>query len=152
MVPSDRIERFLAEPAFALLGASRSRGKFGNLALRELRRKGYRVHPVHPAAANIDGVPCVPSVRVLPEPVRAAIVVLPPATTLAALEELAAAGITRIWLQQGAESTEVLARAAELGLEVIAGECVLMFAKPSGVHRLHASARSLLDWIRGQVV
>lgn len=148
MATRSAIDAFLAEPAFALLGASRSGRGFGSLALRELLRKGYRVLPVHPHADRIDDVPCARSLADLPERVGAAIVVLHPPETLKALDDLATRGIRRVWLQQGAESPAVLARAAELGLEVIAGECVLMYARPSGIHRLHAGARNLLDRVR----
>jgi len=42
-------------------------------------------------------------------------------------EEAAGLGIAHLWLQPGAESREVLARARELGLEPIAGgPCVLV--------------------------
>ena len=49
------VDAFLAQPAFALIGPSRSGKKFGNVILRELRSKGMRVYPLHPVAATIDG-------------------------------------------------------------------------------------------------
>lgn len=52
------VESFLAQPALALVGMSRSGKKFGNVAYRELTAKGYRVYPIHPAADSIDGVRC----------------------------------------------------------------------------------------------
>jgi hypothetical protein len=39
--------------------------------------------------------------------------------------------------QQGAESPVVTLACAELGLDAVAGECILMFAKPTGVHKVH---------------
>src|SRR5204862_6073783 len=38
------IEAFLAEPAIAVVGVSRSGKGFGNVAVREPRRKGYRIY------------------------------------------------------------------------------------------------------------
>jgi predicted CoA-binding protein len=132
------IDAFIAEPALALFGLSRSGGKFGNLAWRELTKHGYRVYPVHPEAPAIAGTTCYPSLAGLPEPVNAALVVVPPAKALDVIEAIARAGIEHVWLQQGAESPEALARARELGLDVVAGECILMYARPHGIHRAHA--------------
>ena len=131
------IEAFLAEPAMAVVGVSRSGKGFGNAAARELRRKGYRIFPINPQADLIDGERCYRSFPALPEPVRAALVVVPPADALNVVREAAKAGITRVWLQQGAQSPLVNLACDELGLDAIAGECILMFAKPTGVHKAH---------------
>jgi len=137
------IEAFLAEPAMAVVGVSRSGKGFGNAAARELRRKGYRVHPINPTADLIDGQRCYRSLAELPEPVRALLVVVPPAQALTIVREAAQAGITRVWLQQGAESPIVTLACNELGLDVIAGECILMFAKPTSYHKVHRWLRAV---------
>src|SRR4051812_46733615 len=79
------IDAFLAQPAIALIGASRSRGKFGNIILRELRSKGMRVYPLHPVAATIDGVQCYAHFFEIPEPVGGVIVCVPPADAVTAV-------------------------------------------------------------------
>jgi hypothetical protein len=131
------IDAFLAHPALALVGMSRSGKKFGNLAFRELVAKGYRVYPIHPAAETIEGTRCYQRLADLPEPVDAALVVVPPAEALSTVRQAAAAGIHHLWLQQGAESPEVLEACRELGVDAVAGECVLMFAQPAGYHKVH---------------
>ena len=131
------IDAFLAEPAIAVVGVSRSGKGFGNAAARELRRKGYRIYPVNPDADVIDGERCYRSLAALPEPVHAVLVVVPPERALDVVHQAAAAGITRVWLQQGAESPRVIHACSELGLEVVSAECILMFAKPTGVHKAH---------------
>jgi uncharacterized protein len=136
------IDAFITEPAIAVVGASRSGRKFGNAACRTLRSKGYRVYPIHPTAITIDGEPCFRDLTSLPEPVTALLIVVPPAAAVNVMREAAAAGIRRVWLQQGAESPEALKTGAALGLDVIAGECILMFAAPTGFHKAHA-------WISG---
>ena len=135
------ITAFVAHEAIALVGASRVRTKFGNVAMRELRAKGYRIYPIHRDAQQIDGVKCYPGFADLPECVDAVLVVVPPFVALNVVRDVAAAGIRHVWLQQGAESPEVLALCDQLGLETVAGECILMFTKPTGVHRIHR-------WIR----
>ncbi len=134
---AERIHAFIAQPAMAIVGMSRSGKKFGNAAFRELRAKGYRLYPIHRSAPAIDGVPCYRSLREIPEPVDAVLVVVPPDAARQVVREAAAAGMHHVWLQQGAESPEVLALCRDLDLEVVAGECILLFAKPTGVHRAH---------------
>jgi uncharacterized protein len=131
------IDAFLAEPAIAVVGVSRSGKGFGNVAARELRRKGYRIYPLNPQADLVDGERCYRSLADLPEPVRAVLVVVPPHEALGVVREAARAGIRRVWLQQGAESPLVTLACDELGLDTVSGGCVLMFAKPTGVHRAH---------------
>jgi uncharacterized protein len=141
MTISERIERFISQPAIAVVGVSRSGKKFGNAACRDLRAKGYRVYAIHPSAAAVNGMACYKSFRDLPEPVDSALIVVPPHAALDVVRDAAASGIRYIWLQQGAESPQVLSLCDELGIEAVAGECILMFAQPSGLHRAHR-------WIR----
>ena len=139
------VDAFLAERTLALAGASRSGKKFGNTVLRELQVKGYEVIPVHPKAETIDGVPCVPSLAELPGPVGGLVLVVPPDQTERLVVEAVAAGIPRVWMQQGAESPEALRRCQDAGLETVAGECILMFAEPTGFfHRFHRGLWRLL--------
>lgn len=138
------IDAFVAEPALALMGASRGGKKFGNAALRELRSHGYRVYPVHPVADTIDGVRCFRSLAELPEPVGGVVISLPPDQAVVAVRAAAAAGIHRVWLQQGAASPYVLDVCHELGLEPVVDECILMFAAPRGIHRAHRWIHDLL--------
>ena len=132
------VDDFLAQKKLALVGASRTGRKFGNSALKELRAKGYEVVPVHPEAAAIDGVPCARSVAELPPGVGGVLISVPPARSEALVREAAAAGIERIWLQQGAESPAAIAFCESAGISVVHGECILMFAEPAAwFHRLH---------------
>ncbi len=132
------VDAFLAQTTLALAGASRTGKKFGNTVLKELRGKGYEVVPVHPEAETVDGLPCVQSLAHLPRSVGGLILVVPPHASERLVAEAAAAGIQRLWLQQGSESEEALQRCREAGISAVAGECILMFAEPAGfVHRVH---------------
>jgi uncharacterized protein len=137
MTSQAAIDEFLVQPAVALVGMSRSGKKFGNLAYRELTTKGYRVYPIHPSADAIDGVRCYRGFTELPEHVDAVLVVVPSAQAAATVRQAAEAGIHHVWLQQGAESPEVLKVCRDLGVDAISGECVLMFARPTGYHKAH---------------
>ena len=145
MTSTRAIQRFLAAPAIAVVGVSRNNHKFGNAACRTLREKGYRIYQIHRHAATIVGHECFPRLAAVPEKIESVLIVVPRSETLAVIREAAAAGARHVWLQQGAESEPAIALATSLGLDVVAGECVLMYACPSGIHRLHRNLRNLLD-------
>jgi uncharacterized protein len=134
------IQDFINGKRIAVVGASRNGKKFGNLALTELATRGYQVFPVHSSAAEINGIKCYPNLTALQGQVDGALVTVPPPQALTVLREAAAIGLKNVWLQQGAESPEVLALAQELGLNLVAKKCVLMYAPP---------VRSFHGWHRG---
>ncbi len=136
---------FLLQRKLALVGLSRTGRKFGNTVLREMKAMGYEIYPVHPQAAEIDGQVCWPTLSALPEPVGGVIVIVPPAETEKIVREVATAGISRVWIQQGAESATAIRHCEENGIRVVYGRCILMFAEPSGFHhRAHRWIMRLL--------
>jgi predicted CoA-binding protein len=138
MSASEPISEFLSQRKLALVGISRSGKGFGNVAFRELRSRGYQVHPVHPQATAIEGHPCRPSLLELPGKVGGVVLVVPPTVTEQVVCEAVKAGIPRVWMQQGSESAEAIRYCEENGLQVISGQCILMFLEPLAfVHRLH---------------
>jgi predicted CoA-binding protein len=103
----------------AVVGASRSRGKFGNKAFRAFRQKGYTVIPVNPNQREVEGTKTVASVLDIDGQVDMVTVYVPAAVGLRIVEEVAAKGVKELWLNPGADDDEVVARARELGLEPI---------------------------------
>lgn len=109
-----------ARPTVAILGASADRTKFGNKSLRAHRKKGFDVYPVNPRGGQIEGLAVYRSLAEVPQQRLDRIsVYLPPAVTLAALDEIAAKGCGQLWLNPGSESDEVLEKARQLGLAPI---------------------------------
>lgn len=102
-----------------ILGASEDRNKFGNKALRAFQSRGYRVFPVHPKAAKVEGIPTYNSISDVPERPNMVTVYLPPKILLSVLPEIARKGCDELWLNPGADSSEVLAEARKLGLKVV---------------------------------
>jgi predicted CoA-binding protein len=138
------IDAFLAHRVIALAGASRKGGKFGNVILRDLRDKGYQLHPVHPEATTLEGLPCVPTLAALPAGVEGLLLVVPPAVTERLVQEAHAVGIKSIWMQQGAASEAAVRFCVDHGMAVVHGECILMFSEPSGwIHGLHRWGRAV---------
>ena len=110
-----------------MVGASRDRSKYGNKVLRCYQQNGRTAHPVNPNADEIEGLACSPDLASLPDPVQAASIITPPEITEQIVEQAAEAGVQHLWMQPGAESKVAVQRAAELGLQVIAGgPCILV--------------------------
>jgi predicted CoA-binding protein len=133
------IEEFVQSKRVALVGVSRGGKKFGNAILTELKERGYEVKVVHPEAPEINGEPCYPSLGALEGQVDSVIICVNPGQAVQALRDAAAAGMRKIWLQQGSDSPEVQAVAREVGVTPISGKCILMYAQP--VRSFHAFHR-----------
>ena len=103
----------------AIIGASPDRSKFSNKAVRAFVRQGYTVVPVHPKEASIEGLTAYKSVADIPGTVDMASVYLPPAVGIKVLDEIARKGVGEVWLNPGADSDDVIARARELKLHTI---------------------------------
>jgi hypothetical protein len=145
MTSKAAVADFVSQRKLAVVGISRKKMKFGNLAFRELKRKGYKLFPVHPHAEQLEGERCSASLAALPEPVEGVLVIVPPAQAAQVVREAAAAGIRRVWLQQGAGSPAAIRFCEENGISVVHGECILMFAQPAAwYHRAHRWVWGLL--------
>ena len=103
----------------AVVGASASRAKFGNKAVRAFRDAGYRVIPITPRHAEIEGEPAFASVLDYPGTIDMATVYVPPAVGEQVVESLAQKGIGEVWFNPGADAPAVLTRARALGIRPI---------------------------------
>jgi len=140
------IDRFLAGRRLAVVGVSRNPQDFSRLMLAELKKKGYEVVPVRPELDEVDGLRCYPRVQDIPGALDGAIVLTPPAVTERVVHDCEQADVPRVWLHRGAGvgavSEKAVAFCREHGIEVVAGECPLMFLGGS-VHDVHRKMRSL---------
>ena len=86
---------FLAPRSVAVVGASRDPSKVGGSVLANLRAAGFpgRVVPINPRAGSIQGLRSLPSVLALEEPVDLAVIAVPAADVLPALEACVARGV-----------------------------------------------------------
>jgi hypothetical protein len=138
MTSKAAVEEFVSQKTLAIVGLSRNGQKFGNYAFKALRAKGYRVFPIHPQADQIDGAKCYRDFQSLPEKVDGVLIVVPPVQTEQVVRKAAAAGVHRVWMQQGAESEAAISYCGEHNMSVVHGECILMFAPPvESAHRAH---------------
>ena len=59
------IQDFINLKNIAVVGVSRNDKKFGNLAYKELKERGYQVYAVNPAMKEFQGEPCYPDLSAL---------------------------------------------------------------------------------------
>ena len=138
MTKKELIADFLSQRKLAIVGMSRAKNKFGNAVFKDLKTKGYELFPVHPEADTVEGARCWRDLGSLPEPVGGVIVVVPPPETEKVVEQARAAGITRVWMQQGAESPAAVRYCEENGMSVVQQQCVMMHAVPiRSIHLVH---------------
>jgi len=113
----------------AVIGASPSRHKFGNKALRAFREAGYRAIPITPRHEMVEGERAYASVLDYPDPIDLATVYVPPDIGITLLDAIARKGIVDVWFNPGSETGELLARARTLGIAPIASCSIIGIGK-----------------------
>jgi predicted CoA-binding protein len=103
----------------AVIGASNNRQKFGNRAVRAYLRAGYTVVPINPHEREVEGLPAYRSVLDVPGTIDLASFYVPPALGETVIEDVARKQIPEVWLNPGAESEQLVARARSLSIRPI---------------------------------
>jgi uncharacterized protein len=108
----------------ALVGASPRPERPSHRVMRYLLAHGYRVIPVRPDdCAEVLGMPCVPSLGEIEEPVDIVDVFRRAEATPAHAREAVEVGARALWLQLGVRSAEARAIAEAAGLDYVEDEC-----------------------------
>ena len=141
------VESFLHGKRLALVGASHDPRDFSRAVMRELLEIGYDVVPVNLTPGVMEGRKVVKHLSEIEEPVDWALVMVPPDAAELVVRQAAKTGIRRVWLHRGAGQGSVTPEAeragAELGLELVSGECPMMFVGVNSAHKMHATMRRL---------
>jgi predicted CoA-binding protein len=142
MVSRKSVDDFLGLKRIAVVGVSRNPHDFSRALFRDLRAYGYDVVPVHPEAAELDGMPCARRVGAIQPPVEGALLMTSPAVTEQVVKECAEAGVRRVWMYRavgaGAVSEKALDFCGEHGIDVVHGYCPYMFLQQAGwYHKVH---------------
>ena len=103
----------------AVIGASNNRQKFGNRAVRAFTRQGYTVLPINPHEREVEGLKAYGSVLDVTGPIDMASFYVPPAIGEQVIEEVARKRIPEVWLNPGADSDALVARARALSIQPI---------------------------------
>jgi len=124
------IDEFLLQRKIAVVGVSRNEDKFSNIIYREMRTAGYEVMAVNPNADMVEGDRCYAGLGALPVKPDGVVLVVPPTQGIQIVEEAARLGIRHVWVQPGANSSEIDERLGELEIVTVSGECILMHIEP----------------------
>ncbi len=110
------LRHVLAPASVAVIGASRRPGSVGQAILRNITEGGFPgpVYAVNPGAAELDGVPCVPSAAALPEQVDLAVIAVPAAAVPGVAEDCGRRGVKALAVT--ASGLDGAARAELLGI------------------------------------
>jgi predicted CoA-binding protein len=145
----ESIHHFLKQKRLALVGVSRHKQDFSRGMFRELQRRGYSVIPVNPNLTEVEGQRCFPHVQDITPPVEAAMLMTSPAVSEEVVRDCRDAGVTQVWMHQGAGAGAVNPWASDFcrqnGIQVIEGECLFMFLPQTPLcHRLHGCIKKLM--------
>jgi uncharacterized protein len=106
-------------PSVAIVGASSAAHKYGNKAVRAYLRQGWTVYPVNPNEKTIEGLPTYASIEALPPGIDRISLYVPPGIGSTLLEAIKRNAAKELYVNPGADSDELLARAEALGLDPI---------------------------------
>jgi uncharacterized protein len=110
----------MAGKTVAVVGASANRSKFGNKAVRAYLDAGWTVFPIHPTLTNVEGLPAYRDLDAIPVgSLDHVSFYVPPHIGVYLLGQAQRKAPREVWLNPGSGSPEMLARAEELGLNVI---------------------------------
>jgi len=112
--------------AIAVVGLSANPERPSNQVAWYLHHQGYRLFGVNPRCSSpeVFGVPVLPSLAELPEPVDLVDVFRRPEYTPAVAREAVAVGARALWLQLGIRSAEARAIAETGGLAYVEDRCL----------------------------
>lgn len=123
---ADQVELFLQSSAFAVVGASSNRAKYGNKVLRCYLQHGRVVYPVNLREEVIESIPVVHTIDELPNEVRSISIITPPIITEKIVTDAIKKGIKNIWIQPGAESDRAIRKCVVHSMNIIfGGPCIL---------------------------
>ena len=116
----------------AVVGASPRPNRPSHGVMRYLLAHGYRCIPVRPRDCDeVLGVPCVPSLAEIEEPIDLVDVFRRPEFCADVAREAVAVGAKALWLQLGIVSPEARRIAADGGLDYVENACTAV------VHSVH---------------
>src|SRR5215471_552028 len=128
------VSEFLNHRTMAVAGVSRDPRQAANAVYRKLRASGYRVFAVNPHTAQVEGDPCYPDLRAIPEPVEAVVCATPPKVAVQVVRACAELGIRHVWFHrsfgQGSVSEDAVRECERRGIRCLVGGCPMMYCEP----------------------
>lgn len=128
----DLINEMLNLPKWAIVGATKSKDKFGYRIWKKLKESGYQTYMVNPVYNEIEGERCFLDLKSLPVVPDCISIVVPPEKARDYIKEAIALGVKRIWFQPGTFDKEIIHYAEENGILTVFYNCVLVELDKAG--------------------
>ena len=93
--------------------------KYGSRIFKDLLATGYAVYAVNPKGGELFGKPVYKTLADIPQEVYGAILVVPPAAVMGAVEQCIARGVKEIYFQPGARDPQAYQKAVAAGIEAV---------------------------------
>ena len=95
MEAREALDRILMPESIAVIGASKDPFKWGHMLLSAIMKGGFEgnLYPINPKEKEIEGLPCYPTVKDVPDEVDMAIVVVPARIVPSIFSDLAVKGV-----------------------------------------------------------
>lgn len=103
----------------AVFGVSQDPSKYGYKIFHTLVQKGFQVYGINPKGGQVDGKALYPALAEVPGSVNVAIMVIPPAALLGAVQQCKAKGVAEIWFQPGAQEDSAFVLATAAGIKAV---------------------------------
>ena len=103
----------------AVFGVSQDSSKYGYKIFHALLQKGFNVYGINPKGGQVDGQHLYAALADIPAVVDVAIMVIPPAVLLGAVEQCKTKGVKEIWFQPGAQEDVAFVLATASGMKAV---------------------------------
>ena len=136
------INAFFGSRNLAIAGVSRDQKKFGYTVLGKLKEMGFDLFLIHPDTDTLHGETSYRDISLLPGDIGGLLILTPKAKTLDLVKGAVKKGIPNLWIQQMSETPESIEYAVSNKVNLVTGQCILMFAEPvEGFHRFHRNLK-----------
>jgi acetyl coenzyme A synthetase (ADP forming)-like protein len=137
------LDTFFSPKSVAVVGASKTPGKLGYIAIENLLKIGYqgKIYPVNPKVDEVLGLKAYPNVKDIPGPVDVGLVLVPAEATVSVIKDFAEKGIKHAVIvaggfgevdENGAKmQREILDVAGKSGMRIIGPNTTGLISTPS---------------------
>jgi acyl-CoA synthetase (NDP forming) len=139
----DALHALFHPRAVAVIGASDDTTKHGYIVLTNIRDTGFQggIYGISRRLTNVDGIPCFPDLRAVPEQVDTAFLAIPAEAAVQAVRDCAAAGLKAVIVGSAgyAESLDAGGEERQRELQRIAVEHGIRIVGPNcnGIYNAH---------------
>ena len=142
---SESIKTFIQLKNIAVVGVSSKGNGFGVSVYDHIKNNGYKVYAVNKNGGFSRETKLYNSLSQIEDRIDGVITVVPPAETEIVVQQSKELGIKNIWMQQGSQSNSAIEFCKENKINVVYGECIMMFVEPvKSIHSFHRFIKKIV--------